>query len=408
MNSENLEIIILTIKKLSEEYKEELMDLWDYCFAGGGETSEEDWKRYFAILNLDNCLGYFLDGKIASTYAILSYKMFVRGVLMKMGGIAAVATKPEFRKQKQITELIKESFKVMRKNKEYISVLYPFKFSFYRRYGYESCSEFSWIISQPKNILLPKDFQPLKIKEVSHDESFELCMPIREKIGSKFNLTIFDDLSDWKFHHLKKKSKVYVIEDKGENVGYFTTDLEKREGNWNVRLILKNVIVDSVVACLTVLDFIKKHSDQNKDFSYPLLGDEHIIDYFDDLWEAGFKYQMSGGPMFRVVDVKKAMELLEFDKSLDLTFSLKIDDEYAPWNSEPMLITIMNGKAKVTKAIAENIDLTTEIKAFTQLFVGYRTIYDLQAIKKVKIKKQDLEKFDKVFPKRFTRLRTFF
>ncbi|MHA1170775.1 MAG: GNAT family N-acetyltransferase, partial [Candidatus Heimdallarchaeota archaeon] len=174
----------MTIKKLSEEYKEELMDLWDYCFAGGGETSEEDWIKYFSLLNLDNCLGYFIDDKIASTYAIISYKMFVRGVLLNMGGIAAVATKPQFRKQRQITELIKESFKVMRKNQEYFSVLYPFKFSFYRRYGYETCAEFSWIISSPKNILIPKDFQPLKIREISHDESFELCMPIREKIGS--------------------------------------------------------------------------------------------------------------------------------------------------------------------------------------------------------------------------------
>ena len=403
-----MEITKLVIKKLSEDYKEELKDLWDYCFAGGGETSEEDWKAWFSILNFDNCLGYFIDGKIASTYVIHSYKMFVRGVLMKMGGIGAVATKPEFRKQRQITALIKESLKLMRKNQEYISVLYPFKFSFYRRYGYENCADFEWIISSPKNILLPKDFKPLKIEEISQDESFKICMPIREKIGSKFNLTIYDDLEFWKYHHARKKTKVFVIKDGEENVGYFTTRLEKKEGPWNVRLNMRNVIVDSEAARLTVLDYIKKHTDQNKDFSYPLLGDERITDYFDDLWEGSFKYQMTGGPMFRVVDVKKAMELLEFDQSLDVTFSMKIDDEYASWNSEPMLVTIKNGKAKVTKATDEKIELTTEIKAFTQLFIGYRTIYDLHEIKKVKTKTKDLEKFDKVFPKRFTRLRTFF
>ncbi len=296
----------------------------------------------------------------------------------------------------------------MRQNQEYISVLYPFKFSFYRRYGYENCAEFGWIITPPKNILLPKDFQPLNIKEVTHDESFEICMPIRERIGAKFNLTIFDDPEFWKYNHLKKKSKVFVIEDKGENVGYFTTHLEKREGPWNVRLILSNVIVDSEAARLTVFDYIKKHTDQNKDFSYPFLGDERVTDYFDDLWEGDFKYHITGGPMFRVVDVMKAMELLEFDKNLELTFSMKIDDEYAPWNSDPMLVTIKNGKAKVTKTTDQEIEFSTDIKAFTQLFVGYRTIYDLKDINKVKIKKKDLKKFDKVFPKRFTKLRTFF
>ena len=403
-----MEIRKLAINKLSEEHIDELKDLWDYCFAGGGETSKEDWQDFFSILNLDNCLGYFIDGKVASTYVIHSYRMFVRGVLMGMGGIGAVATKPEFRKQRQITELIKESFKVMRRNNEYISVLYPFKFSFYRRYGYENCADFELIISSPKNILLPKDFKPLKIEEISQDESFKMCMPIREKIGSKFNLTIYDDLEFWKYHHARKKTKVFVIKDGEENVGYFTTRLEKKEGPWNVRLNMRNVIVDSEVARLTVLDYIKKHTNQNKDFSYPLLGDERITDYFDDLWEGSFKYQMTGGPMFRVIDVKKALELLEFDKDLDVTLTMKIDDEYAPWNSEPILVTIKDGKAKVTKATDEKIELTTDIKAYTQLFVGYRTIFDLHEIKKVKIKKQDLGKFDKVFPKRFTRLRTFF
>ncbi|NHJ32128.1 MAG: GNAT family N-acetyltransferase, partial [Asgard group archaeon] len=363
---------------------------------------------YFSILNLDNCLGYFVDGKIASTYAILSYKMFVRGVLMKMGGIAAVATKPQFRRQRHITELTKESFKVMRKNGEYISVLYPFKFSYYRKFGYENSADFEWVISPPSNIIIPKDFQPLKVREITPDESFEVLMPIREKIGSKYNLTIYDDVDFWKFHHVGKKRKLYVIEDKGENIGYFSTQLEKREGPWNVRLIMKDVIVDSIAARLTVFDFIKKHTDQNKDFSFPFLDGELATDYFDDLWDGSFKFHKSGGPMFRVVDIRKSLELLEFDKSLDVAFSMKIDDEHAPWNSEPMLVTIKNGKAKVTKTADENFDLITDIKAYTQLFVGYRTIYDLHEINKVKIKKKDLAKIDKVFPKRFTRLRTFF
>ncbi|MCK5297725.1 MAG: sterol carrier protein domain-containing protein, partial [Candidatus Heimdallarchaeota archaeon] len=98
----------------------------------------------------------------------------------------------------------------------------------------------------------------------------------------------------------------------------------------------------------------------------------------------------------------------EFDKDLDVTLTMKIDDEYAPWNSDPMLVTIKDGKAKVTKTTEQKIDLLTDIKAYTQLFVGYQTIYDLKDINKVKIMKKDLEKFDKVFPKRFTRLRTFF
>ena len=169
----------MTIKRLSKEHEPILRDLWAYCFGGGEPSSDEEWNSYYSQLNLDNCLGFFVDNELASTYVIEQYKMFVRGRLIKMGGIAAVATFPQFRKQKQVTALLIESLKVMRKNKQFVSVLYPFKYSFYRRYGYENCADFSWIIAKPSNILLPKEFKPLPLKEISHDDSFDIIMPIR-------------------------------------------------------------------------------------------------------------------------------------------------------------------------------------------------------------------------------------
>ncbi len=397
----------MSIKRLSDEKEEDLRDLWEYCFFSE-QMDDSDWKKWFAILDLKSSLGYYVNNELTSTYVIHPYKMFVRGVLMKMGGIAAVATKPHFRRQKQVTALVTESLKIMKENEQVVSVLYPFKFSFYRRYGYENCAELGWVIAPPKNILIPKDFQPLEIKEISHEESFKVIMSIREKIGKKFNLVIFDSPKMWKENHLKKKSKIFIIIENGKNVGYFITNLEKREGPWNVRLNLRDAIVDSEKARLTVFDYIKKHTDQNKDFSFSFMGDERVTDYFDDLWEGGFKYQITGGPMFRVVDIEKAMELLEFKKNLEVSFSIKIDDEFAPWNTEQMNITIKNGKAKVERSNNKTADLITDISVFTQLFTGYRTVYDLIESNKAIVIKEIAEKINLAFPKRYTRLRTFF
>ncbi len=399
----------MTIKRLSKEHEPILRDLWAYCFGGGEPSNDEEWNSYFSQLDLDNCLGYFVDNELASTYVIEHYKMFVRGNLMKMGGIAAVATYPQFRRQKQVTALLIESLKVMRKNKEFISVLYPFKYSFYRKYGYENCADFSWIIAKPSNILLPNDFKPLTLKEILHKDSFDIIVPLREKIGKKkYNLIIFDTPEMWKFHNLKKHSKLFVIQENGEDVGYFITNLKKMPGEWNVRLLLKEVLVDSMQARLTVFDYIKKHTDQTKDFSFGFMGDENPLDYFDNLWEDGIKYNVSGGPMFRVVDVEKALELLVFDEKLTANFSLHIEDDYAPWNSERMEVVITHGKAKVTRKAGKNADLQADIKAFTQLFVGYRSLNELIEIGKIKITDSKIECINELFPKMKTRLRTFF
>ncbi|MHA1435905.1 MAG: GNAT family N-acetyltransferase, partial [Candidatus Heimdallarchaeota archaeon] len=237
----------MTIKRLDKEPKENLSQLWYYCFADPSEPyptdpkALEEWNKYFDIIDLKNCLGYYEDDKLASTYVIIDYNMYVRnmyvrGTIMKMGGIAAVATKPNHRKKGHVTALITESLRVMRENKQYISVLYPFKFSFYRRYGYVNCADYRWVISTPENILLPKEFQPLEVKEISPVEAYNQLHPIRKKIGKKYNFVIFDDANNFKYHNIAKKSKIYIIKDNNENVGYFIFKREKTKGRWDIRL----------------------------------------------------------------------------------------------------------------------------------------------------------------------------
>ena len=122
--------------------------------------------------------------------------------------------------------------------------------------------------------------------------------------------------------------QVFVVEDGDKIVGYFIFRFKKLpSGEWDFSIDLREVIFDSEDALLTVLDFIKKHTDQIKEFWWPLLGDERIFEYFNDLWK--IKIEIFPGAMFRVVDVEKALQLLEFPKHVDFSFSLKLHDEFA-------------------------------------------------------------------------------
>ncbi|MHA1434306.1 MAG: sterol carrier protein domain-containing protein, partial [Candidatus Heimdallarchaeota archaeon] len=209
--------------------------------------------------------------------------------------------------------------------------------------------------------------------------------------------------------NIAKKSKIYIIKDNNENVGYFIFKREKTKGRWDIRLTFRDVIVDDHRARLTVLDFIKKHTDQCKDFRMNFIGNEQATDYFDNLWDGdNYHNHESGGPMFRVIDVEKAIESLEFDKDFDGSFSFKVNDEHAPWNNDYMNIEIIKGKAKVSRVKEQQVDFQADIKAFTQLFVGYRSIYELAEVNKVTITENSQEKLNTIFPKRTTRLHTSF
>ncbi|MHA1504439.1 MAG: sterol carrier protein domain-containing protein, partial [Candidatus Heimdallarchaeota archaeon] len=127
------------------------------------------------------------------------------------------------------------------------------------------------------------------------------------------------------------------------------------------------------------------------------------------LWDGDdYHNHESGGPMFRIIDVEKAIESLEFNKQINDTFSIKIEDEFAPWNNDVMKIEIIKGKAKVSRVKEQEADLHADIKAFTQLFIGYRSLDELLDLEKIKVNTDSRDKISKTFPKRITRLHTSF
>lgn len=83
--------------------------------------------------------GCFVDGTLAAKLDLLPLRAFVGGVSFAMGGIASVATWPEYRRQGLVASLLRKSLSVMRENGQTISLLAPFSFAFYRRFGWEHC-----------------------------------------------------------------------------------------------------------------------------------------------------------------------------------------------------------------------------------------------------------------------------
>ena len=403
-------MLVLTVKRLDDTHKEAIKEVYRYSFPDISQWDAAKWEDYFSSVDLPNSFGYFVDEEgLVSTLILIDFQLFIRGILMDVGGIAGVATLPKFRRQGHVTALMSEAITKMKNDNQYVSALYPFKHSFYRTYGYEVFGEVKVVKSDPKNIVLPQGFKPLKIRELSKDESFEKVKEIRVEVGSRYNLILYKDLTAWKLFGFRDEDKIFVVEDGGKVVGYFIFRFKNLpSGEWDFSIDLREVIVSSEDALLTFLDFIKKHTDQIKEFWWPLLGDERIFDYFDNLWI--IKMEMYPGAMFRLVDVEKALQILDFPKHCDFSFSMKLYDEFAPWNEEPFYVEIKEGRAKVQRMskFEEGVDLETDIHSFTQLFVGFRTVEELATSYKMKVNPEVIPHLAKAFPKRTTRLITHF
>ena len=59
----------------------------------------------------------------------------------KMGGIAGVATYPEYRRNGYVKKLLIQALEKMRNDQQIVSLLHPFDIGFYRKFGWEVFTE---------------------------------------------------------------------------------------------------------------------------------------------------------------------------------------------------------------------------------------------------------------------------
>src|SRR5699024_8388373 len=123
------------IKKLDQTYYDEIINLSKFAFQY--ELTEEGRKKRLEEADFHHIWGWITDGELAGKVHTIPLKSYLNGQLFEMGGINAVATWPEYRRQGIIKQLLHHSLKEMKKNGQVLSFLSPFSFSFYRKYGWE-------------------------------------------------------------------------------------------------------------------------------------------------------------------------------------------------------------------------------------------------------------------------------
>lgn len=102
----------------------------------------EVWLRYFtehAHLDLENVVVAETDGQVVGHASSLDLTMSFGGADVPVQGLASVAVLPEFRRRGIADRLVRESLRRMRRRGEALTLLHPFRLSFYRKFGYGVC-----------------------------------------------------------------------------------------------------------------------------------------------------------------------------------------------------------------------------------------------------------------------------
>ncbi|BAS26570.1 GNAT family N-acetyltransferase [Limnochorda pilosa] len=105
-----------------------------FAFQGDEKAQRREWTASPPV-----GLGAFEPGGggLLAALRIWPFLAFFQGRPVPTGGVASVASWPEVRRHGLVARLLRESLNVMREEGQVVSALYPFSYSFYRRYGWE-------------------------------------------------------------------------------------------------------------------------------------------------------------------------------------------------------------------------------------------------------------------------------
>ncbi|AEI42076.1 GNAT family N-acetyltransferase [Paenibacillus mucilaginosus] len=390
----------INIRRMGREDWNESLDLSSFAFQY--PLTPEEREERLAQMVPEEQWGAYVEDKLAARMTVLNLETWIQGKVYAMGGIAGVATWPEYRRGGLVSKLLCNALSVMREQGQTVSFLHPFQFAFYRRYGWETYAEYKqYEIAVGQ---LPR-FEPQGGRVVRGEPDIALLDSLYETYAPCYNGMLKRTESWWKNRILERKkgtTAVYYGAD-GEAAGYVHYQVKDRVCTVHELVHLKRE------ARLALWRFLADHDSMIDKLVIRVPNDDRLPFLLDD---PRIKQETIPYFMARIVDVKSFIEKYPFVSGAEAAFLLEIQDEHADWNNGVFTVTVdESGTARVAAEPLQVSDLPSvscSIQTLTALLTGYQRPSFLQDIGRLQGTLQGLGMLERLVPARTTYLADFF
>ena len=283
-------------------------------------------------LKPENVWGYFIDGKLAAKVAVHPMRIWLNGRLIPMGGIAGVASWPEYRRRGLIRQLMLHAMGAMRDEGVAVSFLHPFSIPFYRKFGWEVVSDAVLLELPPAKCAgfamrgnMRRVERPL--------EELELFNRLRRSYAGRFNTMNDRDPDWWEERVFTNDRYCFVYEDaSGQPQGYIVFSLRDRLMN------IAEWVYLSREAREGMLHFIANHDSMADKVQLRMPANDRLPFLLGD---PRFAQTRMPHVMGRIVDARRFVGEYAFRPGSGPTrLKLRITDEAAPWNDGEFVLAI--------------------------------------------------------------------
>lgn len=377
----------LEIRRLRDEELVDSLQLSMYAFQY--TVPENEIANRVEQAKHHQVFGIWEEEKLASKLHIIPLKVNIQGKAVEMGGIAGVASYPEYRRNGYVKHLLSHALKEMKECGQIISLLHPFDIHFYRKYGWEIFTDKKEIVIEQKDLkMIGKVTGQIKrYDKESHNETIE---KIYHEYCSRFEGMLVRSHEWW-------EKQIYH----GEKIAVFYDEKKLGRGYILYRVKDKEMMVEELVALdhearVNLWNFICQHDSMVEKVKIHTSIHEPFPFF---TYQPKLKTEIYPYFMARIVDVEAFLTNYSFIASDSKVF-IHIQDEYAPWNNGTYLLT--NEGVKVFKekqgsscAHPPERGVTMDIRSLTAILLGYKRpsqLYEMELLKGKGAEVSELEK----------------
>ncbi|MGX5529667.1 GNAT family N-acetyltransferase [Bacillus toyonensis] len=377
----------MNVIQLQEDKFREALRLSEYAFQY--KVNEERLQQQITRMKESHEIYGIMEGEdLAAKLHLIPFHIYIGKETFKMGGVAGVATCPEYRRSGYVKELLQHSLQTMKKDGYTVSMLHPFSVSFYRKYGWELCADLLVCHMTKSDLVMKKQVNGTvkRFNKENHPEEVEKLyetfaervsgMLVREK--NWWLQVVYDDLALAIYYDENKTAAGYMLY-KIENYKMTVEEFvplhnEARNGLWN---------------------FICQHDSMIKELEMTVSENEPLL---YTLQEPRVKTEVKPYFMGRIVDVEQFLKQYEFNwNDVQQEVILHITDSFAPWNN--VVVRLANHELTIVEEATEK-GIKLDINALSTIMFGYKRPLELNELELISGSEEAMRSFENLVPVR--------
>jgi len=383
----------IEIKEI-EGQNDEAIEMAHYAFypSPGGLERLMGMKQYFKD---DTSFILYENNKPVSAIICKPIPQNVRGQIKQMCGMQNVATNPESRRKGYSKKLMYSSFEHMKKKDYVFSTLYPFKESYYEKFGYISFPQVRTAIVSPTQLsdLLKKKL-PGEVKRMSFTDGFELYEKYLKEVQNNIHGMGIKHTTEIIRYKENSTQWLAFAESEGRIIGVMTYRVT---GFWK-DITVRDFFYSNSLGKYLLLQYLAIHADQVHEIKLMnIKPDENPETWINDaFWgEKGKVISREWVPscMGRIIQIEKLSGL----KVGEGNISIKVTDDYCEWNNGIFNLIGKDGKLEVIRS--EQFDIELTIQGLSAIVYGCYNLDDFEFKEWGKISAENKLKIEQLFPK---------